>query len=204
MLGPKKINFDPAKVSFDEQGLVPAILQDYLTGQVLMLGYMNKEALDKTLENGDAWFYSRKRKQLWYKGETSGNYQEVVDMTLDCDSDAILIQVNPLGNTCHLDRPSCFGEKSEPVLERLKMVLAKRYEDRPENSYTTYLFGKGIDKILKKVGEESAEVIIAAKNAERTPLAEEVADLTYHLMVMITSLGYDYKDVLKVLKERMK
>lgn len=204
MLEPRKISFDPAKVNFDKDGLVPAILQDYLSGQVLMLGYMNREALDKTLENGDVWFFSRKRQELWYKGETSGNYQEVVDMALDCDSDAILIQVNPLGNTCHLDRPSCFGDKSDTILERLKNVLEERYEKRPENSYSTYLYGKGIDKILKKVGEEAAEVIIAAKNGDRAPLAEEVADLTYHLMVMMISLGYDYKDVNKVLKERMK
>lgn len=204
MLDPRKVSFDPNKVNFDKDGLVPAILQDYLSGQVLMLGYMNREALEKTLENGDVWFYSRKRKQLWYKGETSGNYQEVVDMCLDCDNDAILIQVNPLGNTCHLDRPSCFGEKSETVLEKLKNILLERFEERPEHSYTTYLYGKGIDKILKKVGEESAEVMIAAKNGERTPLAEEVADLTYHIMVMMISLGYDYKDAIKVLKERMK
>ena len=125
-------------------------------------------------------------------------------MALDCDSDAILIQVNPLGNTCHLDRPSCFGDKSDTILERLKNVLEDRYENRPENSYSTYLYGKGIDKILKKVGEEAAEVIIAAKNGDRAPLAEEVADLTYHLMIMMISLGYDYKDVSKVLKERMK
>ncbi len=204
MIDPKRLNFDPSKVVFDKDGLVPAILQHYLSGQVLMLGYMNKEALDKTLENGDVWFFSRKRQQLWYKGETSGNYQEVVDMTLDCDNDTILIQVNPLGNTCHLDRPSCFGERSETVLERLDIVLNDRFEERPEHSYTTYLYGKGIDKILKKVGEESTEVIIAAKNADRSELAEEMADLIYHLLVMTISLGYDYKDAFKVLRERMK
>lgn len=195
---------DPKKVEFDNNGLVPAILQDYLTGQVLMLGYMNDEALKKTLETGDVWFYSRKKKQLWYKGETSGNYQEVISMALDCDNDAILIQVNPLGNTCHLDQPSCFGDKSETVLEKLKNILLARYEERPEHSYTTYLFGKGIDKILKKVGEETAEVLVAAKNGERQQLAEEVADLTYHIMVLLISQGYDYKDAIKVLRERMK
>lgn len=204
MIDSKRLNFDPSKVIFDKDGLVPAILQHYLSGQVLMLGYMNKEALDKTLENGDVWFYSRKREQLWYKGESSGNYQEVVGMTLDCDNDAILIQVNPLGNTCHLDRPSCFGERSETVLERLNITLSDRFEERPEHSYTTYLYGKGIDKILKKVGEESTEVIIAAKNGDRTELSEEMADLLYHILVMLISLGYDYKDAIKVLRERMK
>lgn len=195
---------DPKKVTFDSEGLVPAILQDYLSGQVLMLGYMNEEALVKTMETGDVWFYSRKRKKLWYKGETSGNYQEVMSMALDCDSDSILVQVNSLGNTCHLDLPSCFGDKSEPVLEKLRNILVARYEDRPEHSYTTYLFGKGTDKILKKVGEEAAEVIVAAKNGDRAPLAEEIADLTYHLMVLLISQGYDYKDAIKVLRERMK
>ena len=195
---------DPKKVVFDKDGLVPAILQDYLSGQVLMLGYMNEEALLKTLETNDVWFFSRKKQKLWYNGETSGNYQEVISMALDCDKDAILIQVNPLGNTCHLDRQSCFGDPSETVLEKLKNILVARYEERPEHSYTTYLFGKGIDKILKKVGEETAEVLVAAKNGERAPLAEEIADLTYHLMVLLISQGYDYKDAIKVLRERMK
>lgn len=204
MLDLKREIFDPAKVVFDKDGLVPAILQDYLSGQVLMLGYMNKEALDKTIQDGDAWFYSRKRQELWHKGATSGNYQEVIEMALDCDCDSILLKVKPLGNTCHLDRPSCFGDKSEPTLEMLKNTLTERYEKRPENSYSTYLFTQGIDKILKKVGEESTEVIIAAKNGERTPLAEEVADLTYHLMILMVNLGYDYRDAIKVLQERMK
>lgn len=195
---------DFENIKWNDQGLIPAILQDHLTGQVLMLGYMDKQALEKTVETKDAWFFSRSRNELWHKGETSGNYQRVLDMCLDCDNDTLLLQVEPMGHTCHLDRASCFGEGSEPVLEKLKNTLAKRYEERPEKSYTTYLFTEGIDKILKKVGEESAEVIIGAKNNDPVETSNESADLLYHLMVMFENQKISYKDVMKVLKERMK
>ncbi|SMB88096.1 phosphoribosyl-ATP pyrophosphatase /phosphoribosyl-AMP cyclohydrolase [Desulfonispora thiosulfatigenes DSM 11270] len=189
-------------VKFDENGLIPAILQNYLTGKVLMLGYMNEESLNKTIETREVWFYSRSRQELWHKGATSGNIHKVVDISFDCDQDAVLVGVNPMGPTCHLGIQSCFGEKSTLFLEELAETIEQRYNERPENSYTTYLFEKGIDKILKKVGEEASEVIIAAKNDDKEELHLETADLFYHLFVLFREKGTSFEEVLKVLKER--
>lgn len=197
-----KINID--QITWGEQGLLPVILQHYLTGKVLMVAYMNKEALEKTLATKVAWFWSRSRRSLWQKGETSGNVQRVIDLYLDCDQDTLLLKVNPQGPACHLGTESCFGPASEPLLEQLKQVLAQRNQERPEKSYTTYLFTQGLDKILKKVGEESAEVIIAAKNNDPQELAQEAADLLYHLMVLFEASGVAYEQVWEVLQERMK
>lgn len=193
---------DIEKIKWNQAGLIPAILQDYLTGTVLMLAYMNREALQKTLDTREAWFWSRSRQKLWKKGESSGNIQKVVDISLDCDQDTLLVKVNPLGPACHLGTESCFGSDSYLILEQLAQIIAKRFETRPEKSYTTYLFTEGIDKILKKVGEESAEVIIAAKNQGTEELAQETADLIYHLFVLLQEKGLSYQKVLQVLKER--
>jgi phosphoribosyl-ATP pyrophosphohydrolase/phosphoribosyl-AMP cyclohydrolase len=195
---------DINKINWNEKGLLPVILQHYLTGKVLMVAYMNKEALGKTLATRVAWFWSRSRKTLWQKGETSGNVQRVINLYLDCDQDTLLLKVDPQGPACHLGTESCFGSDSEPLLEQLKQVLAQRNLERPEKSYSTYLFTQGLDKILKKVGEEAAEVIIAAKNNNPQELAQEAADLIYHLMVLFEASGVAYEQVWEVLQERMK
>lgn len=189
-------------IKWNERGLLPAILQDYLTGKVLMLGYMNKEALEKTCETKEAWFYSRSRQKLWHKGETSGNIQKVIELGLDCDNDTLLVKVDPKGPTCHLGTDSCFGKTSNLILDELTETIDGRYKDRPEGSYTTYLFTKGIDKILKKVGEESAEVIIASKNTDLSELHLEASDLIYHLFVLFREKDTNYREILKVLQER--
>lgn len=200
-------------IRFNEQGLVPAIVQDAHSKEVLTLAYMNEQSLQKTLETKETWFYSRSRQELWHKGETSGNVQKVVDIRYDCDADALLILVEPKGPACHTGEYSCFhhrlqGEKPvvKPdrfaVLNVLESVIAEREAKRPEGSYTTYLFEKGIDKIAKKVGEESAEVIIAAKNRSKEELRWEVADLLYHLFVLLREQRVSLDDVLSVLAER--
>jgi len=199
-----KEEFDCAELKWNEAGLIPAILQDSLSGQVLMLGYMNREALELTLKKKEAVFWSRSRACIWHKGETSGNVQRVESIHLDCDADTLLVKVRPAGPTCHTGDISCFGEGSELLLDRLGGIIAQRKEKRPAGSYTTYLFDKGIDKILKKVGEESAEVIIAAKNEPLKELAEESADLLYHLFVLLEERNISYKEVFEVLKERGK
>ncbi|MED4833160.1 bifunctional phosphoribosyl-AMP cyclohydrolase/phosphoribosyl-ATP diphosphatase HisIE, partial [Geobacillus stearothermophilus] len=164
-----------ADIRFDEKGLVPAIVQDAQSKEVLTLAYMNKESLEKTIETGETWFYSRSRQELWHKGATSGNVQRVVDIRYDCDADALLVLIEPAGPACHTGAYSCFSRSLDgaarapqadrfAILNELEQIIAKRDADRPEGSYTTYLFEKGVDKILKKVGEEAAEVFIAAKN----------------------------------------
>lgn len=198
-------------IKFDEKGLVPAIIQDAETKEVLTLAYMNQESLAKTLETGETWFYSRSRQELWHKGATSGNTQSVVSMKYDCDQDAVLVLVEPKGPACHTGAVSCFSEgvterKSSlvdyQILQSLEQVILQREQERPEGAYTTYLFEKGVDKILKKVGEEASEVIIAAKNRDKEELKWEAADLLYHLQVLLVEQNLPFKEVLKTLEER--
>lgn len=197
-----------ADLKFDESGLIPAIVQDASTREVLTLAYMNRESLDRTLETRQTWFWSRSRNELWHKGETSGNTQQVVDLVSDCDRDAIVVLVNPAGPACHTGARSCFDLKQDEdlagLLTRLYELIESRERDRPEGSYTTYLFDKGIDKILKKVGEESAETIIAAKNEDRAPFVSEVSDLMYHLLVLLVARGVSLHEVRDELARRRK
>ena len=199
------INLD--EVKFDEHGLVPAIVQDAKTREVLTLAYMNHESLARTIETGQTWFWSRSRNELWHKGETSGNTQQVVSLALDCDRDAIVVLVEPAGPACHTGATSCFDVAGDSVdlgrvLDGLYQLIASRERERPPGSYTTYLFNEGIDKILKKVGEESAETIIAAKNEERDRLASEVSDLLYHVVVLLVARGVSLDEIAKELKQR--
>lgn len=200
-------------IRFNEQGLVPAIVQDAQSKEVLTLAYMNEESLKKSLETGETWFYSRSRQALWHKGETSGHTQRIVEMRYDCDCDALLVLVEPAGPACHTGSYSCFsnginGEHVERsaqrfgIINELEKVIAAREAERPEGAYTTYLFDKGVDKILKKVGEEAAEVIIAAKNRNPEELKWEVADLLYHLLVLLREQKLPLDAVLAVLTER--
>ena len=195
-------------VKYDERGIVPAIVQDAATGEVLMLAYMNAESLAKTVGTGETWFWSRSRRVLWHKGETSGNTQRVVDVVLDCDGDALSLRVEPAGPACHTGQTSCFHnviqapvetkqstEDLGEVLNALYGLLETRKRDRPEGSYTTYLFDQGLDKILKKFGEESSETIIAAKNEDAGALARESCDLLYHLMVLLVERGVRLGDL---------
>lgn len=200
-------------VRFDEKGLVPAIIQDAGTKEVLTLAYMNEESLAKTIETGETWFYSRSRQELWHKGATSGNTQKVVSLNYDCDQDAILVLVYPKGPACHTGSVSCFSEgvmerktslADYQILQTLEKVILEREKERPEGAYTTYLFEKGVDKILKKVGEEAAEVIIAAKNRDHEELRWEAADLLYHLQVLLVEQGLPFSEVLRTLEERHK
>lgn len=202
-------------IRFDEKGLVPAIIQDAETKEVLTLAYMNQESLTKTLETGETWFFSRSRQELWHKGATSGNTQTVVSVKYDCDQDAVLVLVEPKGPACHTGAVSCFteGVVSERVtssladyqiLQSLEKLIIEREKERPEGAYTTYLFEKGVDKILKKVGEEASEVIIAAKNRDKEELKWEAADLLYHLQVLLVEQELSFKEVLKTLEERHK
>jgi phosphoribosyl-ATP pyrophosphohydrolase/phosphoribosyl-AMP cyclohydrolase len=202
--------FDIEKVKFDERGLVPAIVQDARTREVLTLAYMNRQSLVQTMATGQTWFWSRSRNELWHKGETSGNTQDVVSLAHDCDDDAIVVLVNPAGPACHTGARSCFAlereeqESSDGVLQQLFEVIKSRQRERPEGSYTTYLFDKGLDKILKKVGEETAETIVAAKNDDPKQLVSETADLLYHLVVMLVARGVSLDDVRAELAQRRK
>ena len=199
------MSFDPEAVKFDERGLVPAIVQDARTREVLTLAYMNRESLALTLETKQTWFWARSRQRLWHKGESSGNTQDVVAISSDCDNDAIVVLVNPAGPACHKGTRSCFGLESTDVsnvLDELYALIQNRERERPEGSYTTYLFDKGLDKILKKVGEESAETIIAAKNDEQKPFVSEVSDLIYHLLVLLVAKGVSLDEVREELAQR--
>ena len=201
-------------LKYDEKGLIPAIIQDSSNNEVLMMAYMNEESLNKTLASGYTWFYSRSRQQLWMKGESSGNTQKVEQILYDCDEDTLLIKVKPAGPACHTGNYSCFyrdlqGEEIDTsipfqvnILQELYQIILSRQQEMPEGSYTSYLFREGIDKILKKVGEESAEVIIAAKNREKNEVVYETADLIYHLLVMMVEQGVGVKDVLAELRSR--
>ena len=193
-------------IDFKKQnGLVPAIIQDAKTLKVLMLGYMNEEALRKTRESGKATFYSRSKQRLWTKGETSGNYLYVEEIKPDCDSDALLIKVHPEGNTCHLDRYSCFEEEKErdvSFLLNLEKIIDQRKEEMPEGSYTTKLFRDGVNKIAQKVGEEATELIIESKDDNDELFLNEAADLVYHLQVLLTHKDFSLQDVADVLESR--
>ncbi|MEX1158187.1 MAG: bifunctional phosphoribosyl-AMP cyclohydrolase/phosphoribosyl-ATP diphosphatase HisIE [Thermomicrobiales bacterium] len=199
-------------INWDSDGLVPGIVQDARTGEVRMLGYLSAESLRLTVETGLVHFYSRSRQTLWQKGETSGNVLRLVEARVDCDGDTLLLRVIPVGPTCHTGAKSCFcasplatGEAapvSADVIPRLAEVIALRQAELPEGSYTTYLFQQGIDKIGKKIGEEAAEVIIAAKNGDPVPLANEAGDLIYHLLVMLRACDVPLDDVLAVLDQR--
>ncbi len=227
------------KLTFDANGLIPAIVQDEETGEVLMLAYMNSESLAQTLQTGETWFWSRTRGELWHKGATSGNTQTVRDLRLDCDGDTILIRVKPRGPACHTGERTCFFQNANGVtlhagtpqtavsapnreeerhrplslvnapamdlgihLQDLFTLIMDRREKRPENSYTTYLFNSGLDKILKKVGEEAAETIIAAKNDEKKELTSELTDLLYHLLVLMVEREVSLRDVVNELGVR--
>ena len=188
-------------LKFDEKGLIPAIVVDDETDKVLTLAYMNAESLAISMEKKLTCFYSRSRQELWLKGETSGNYQHIVSITADCDNDALVVRVKKDGPACHLGTNSCFnnvifGENSDKFqLESLYDLLMGRKKDLPEGSYTTYLFQKGLDKILKKVGEETTEVIIAAKAEDRAETIYEIADLTYHVLVLMAEAGISVDDI---------
>ena len=200
---------DINQLKFDEKGLIPAIVVDARTKQVLTLAYMNKESLEISMEKGLTCFWSRSREELWLKGETSGNYQHVVSITADCDKDALVVMVEPDGPACHLGTTSCFENplwQSEQLhefsLEGLIGLIEGRKTDKKEGSYTTYLFEKGLDKILKKVGEESTEVIIAAKAEDKAETVYEIADLAYHVMVLMVEAGISLEDIHKELASR--
>jgi phosphoribosyl-ATP pyrophosphohydrolase/phosphoribosyl-AMP cyclohydrolase len=192
------------KAKFGADGLIPAVVQDAHTREVLTVAYMNKEALQLTLERNETYFWSRSRQQLWHKGETSGNSQKVARVSLDCDDDAVLVEVEPRGPACHTGAYSCFGTEPEieGVLQELYALIEQRKEQRPEGSYTTYLFNSGLDKILKKVGEEATETIVAAKNPDGGRLVSETGDLIYHLLVLLVERGVSLEEVLRELKTR--
>ena len=196
-------------LKFDEKGLIPAIVVDAWTKKVLTLAYMNRESLEISMEKGLTCFYSRSRNELWLKGETSGNYQHIVSITADCDNDALVVVVEKDGPACHTGTDSCFtkevyqsDEKHEFTVNGLYELLEDRKNDMPEGSYTTYLFSKGTDKILKKIGEECTEVIIAGKADDKAETVYEIADLMYHTMVLMVNMGISVEDIQKELASR--
>lgn len=206
-------------IKWGSDGLVPAIVQDVQSKEVLMLAYMNAESLKLSQESGYTWFWSRSRNELWNKGATSGHKQRIVSMSYDCDGDTLLVKVLQEGPACHTGSYSCFtnaievegapeaAELSESsdrfaMLGQLETTIAKRYAERPENTYTSYLFNKGLDKILKKIGEEAAEVIIASKNKDNDELRAEASDLVFHLMVLLRERGLPFDEILRELKQR--
>ncbi|MBE6662010.1 MAG: bifunctional phosphoribosyl-AMP cyclohydrolase/phosphoribosyl-ATP diphosphatase HisIE [Ruminococcaceae bacterium] len=200
---------DINQLKFDEKGLIPAIVVDAITKKVLTLAYMSKESLEISMEKGLTCFYSRSRQELWLKGETSGNYQHIVSITADCDGDALVVTVEKDGPACHTGSDSCFTNsiwESEELKEfsyaGLMKLIEGRKTDKKEGSYTTYLFEKGLDKILKKVGEESTEVIIAAKSEDKAETIYEIADLAYHIMVLMTEAGISLEDIHRELASR--
>ena len=197
------------ELKFDENGLIPAIVTDVHSGKVLTLAYMNRESLRISMEKGLTCFWSRSRQELWLKGETSGNYQHIVSITADCDRDALIVKVEKDGPACHQGTDSCFNDTvwesdtlHEFTLDGLMTLIAGRKKEKKEGSYTTYLFEKGLDKILKKVGEESTEVIIAAKDQDRKNTIYEIADLTYHVMVLMIEAGISLEDIHRELASR--
>lgn len=224
------MNVEVTELRFDDQGLIPAIVQDAKTREVLTLAFMNAQSLQRTLKTHETWFWSRSRQELWHKGATSGNTQHVVELFLDCDGDALIVLVEPAGPACHTGKRTCFhnqlanettfsssqlaegarlSEKEASqslgaVLDQLYDLIATRKQERPADSYTTYLFNAGLDKILKKLGEESAETIIAAKNEEPGPLVAETADLLYHLLVLLVERGIKLQEIERELVSRQK
>ena len=200
---------DIKDLKFDEKGLIPAIVVDAITKKVLTLAYMNEQSLKISMEKGLTCFWSRSRQELWLKGETSGNYQRIVSITADCDNDALVVMVEPQGPACHTGEVSCFHkplweseELKEFSLEGLYAMLEERKRLMPQGSYTTYLFEKGLDKILKKVGEECTEVIIGAKSNDKAETVYEIADLTYHTMVLMLQMGISLEDIHRELASR--
>jgi phosphoribosyl-ATP pyrophosphohydrolase/phosphoribosyl-AMP cyclohydrolase len=200
---------DIEKLKFDENGLIPAVVVDSFTKKVLTVAYMNKESLKISMEKGLTCFYSRSRKELWLKGETSGNYQHIVSITADCDYDALTVVVEKDGPACHTGTDTCFtnevyqsDERHEFTVNGLYDLLVGRKKDKPEGSYTTYLFEKGTDKILKKVGEECTEVIIAGKADDKKETIYEIADLAYHTMVLMVQMGISVEDIQRELASR--
>ncbi len=211
-----------AKLTFDDQGLIPAIVQDAVTKEVLTLAYMSEESLEKSIETKQTWFYSRSRQELWHKGATSGNTQSIYDIIFDCDKDALVVLVETDGPACHRGTESCFttsllsgvevegGEEVAAsvrrerfaIIEELERTIAQREKERPEGSYTSYLFDEGVDKILKKVGEEASEVIIASKNRSKEELTWETADLLYHLLVLLEEQKLPLDNILERLENR--
>ena len=196
-------------LKFDEKGLIPAIVVDATSKKVLTLAYMNKESLEISLKEQKTCFYSRSRNELWRKGETSGNFQHIVSITADCDNDALVVLVNKDGPACHTGTDSCFTKtvfesdtNSAFSMDGLYNLLVGRKNDKPEGSYTTYLFEKGIDKILKKVGEECTEVIIGAKSSDQAETVYEIADLAYHVMVLMVEMGISVDDIKAELASR--
>ena len=203
------INFNIDELKFDDKGLIPAVVVDSFTKKVLTLAYMNKESLKISIEKGLTCFYSRSREKLWLKGETSGNFQHIVSITADCDMDALTVVVEKEGPACHLGTDSCFNntvwendELHEFSYEGLLKLIEGRKINKQEGSYTTYLFEKGMDKILKKVGEESTEVIIAAKDNDKRETVYEIADLAYHVMVLMIEMGISLEDIFDELASR--
>lgn len=196
------------KLDFDKMnGLVPAIIQDACTCKVLMLGFMNKEAYNKTIESGKVTFYSRTRQTIWTKGETSGNFLNVVSIKADCDCDTLLIKVKPKGPVCHTGTDTCWGEKNDAdilFLTYLQDFIEQRHKDMPENSYTTSLFQAGINRMAQKVGEEAVETVIEATNGNDDRLIYEASDMIYHLIVLLTSKGMRIEDLARELKKRHK
>ncbi|MDO9628750.1 MAG: bifunctional phosphoribosyl-AMP cyclohydrolase/phosphoribosyl-ATP diphosphatase HisIE [Acholeplasmataceae bacterium] len=202
---------DLSEIKFDENGLIPVVVQSIESNEVLMLAYMNKEALDLTIAEGLATYYSRSRKSLWKKGETSGHYQYVKSLSYDCDGDSILLKVIQVGVACHTNKMSCFFneiitsediEKKSYLLNELYATIEERKKNPIEGSYTNYLFTKGLDKILKKVGEETAEVIIAAKNKSSSEMIYEISDLVYHTLVLMVNEGIELKSIEEELRRR--
>lgn len=196
-------------LKFDRDGLIPAVVTDYYTKKVLTVAYMNRESLDISIKEGKTCFYSRSRKTLWRKGETSGNFQHIVSIIADCDRDALVVEVVKDGPACHLGTDSCFNDyvyKSNEIdefsVEGLYKLLEGRKKEMPQGSYTTYLFEQGIDKILKKVGEECTEVIVAGKGGDRAETVFEIADLMYHVLVLMVETGIEPKDVIDELSKR--
>ncbi len=203
------MNQEQLNLKFDADGLIPAIVQDYQTKQVLTLAYMNRESLAVSIREKKTCFWSRSRKTLWRKGETSGNYQHIVSITADCDRDALVVEVVKDGPACHLGTESCFNNKIYEVnirenfsIDALYELIKGRKTDKKESSYTSYLFEKGIDKILKKVGEESTEVVIAGKGGAKDETVFEIADLAYHVIVLMVEMGISVNDIRDELEKR--
>jgi len=206
------------KLKFDEKGLIPAVVQDADTREVLMVAYMNAEAVRRTVDSGDSWFWSRSRQEFWHKGDTSGNFQHVVRARTDCDADTILLEVHPDGPACHTGAVSCFfeeidrpaaeepaaAESGQRIIEELAGVIAERHTNMPEGSYVAGLLKAGIDRVAKKVGEESAETIIAAKNGAHDEIVWEVADLWFHSLILLEATGVPVSDVFQELARRRK
>ena len=205
-----EVNTLAERINWDKvDGLVPAIVQDFQSSQVLMMGYMNQDALAKTGETGQVTFFSRTKERLWTKGETSGNVLQLVNMSLDCDNDTLLVKVNPIGPTCHLGTTTCWDsdpqEESQMVwLHQLEQLLAARKDADPDSSYTASLYARGTKRISQKVGEEGVEVALAATSGDKAELVCESADLIYHLMVLLQDQGLSMSDVVNKLKERHK